>query len=377
MATAEKKALSNYRPGVSGHDPDLEHVQKVAWDLWEEFHGAAPYFFAFSAVASETSYQVRMGVLERVSRKWVPLNSFDFMQCGERARFAHELIKALPVVKGIMSCGSSHNLIPHCVPVVRRHQFNMEKSIKSMKCAPLSFALAMLEWRWDVPRSAGIDARRRIASEIASKYKRMSAVFDRIENAGSQATFSVMERVTAPRLKLVFNLVGVTSKDGEAPVLNAAVHGMKGFFKPYGFHLHINSPDQLRTAVVRVAHAVQFLQSIGVVHNDIRWENIGAADVPQSGKPPRVLLFDFDDAAVMNDAGMVPGMDHLSQREHAPSVVDEHGGEVDVWAMGYLLHSHSHSEQTAVLIALGVDIMARYQTMQIAEVIERLASVEL
>lgn len=87
-----------------------------------------------------------------------------------------------------------------------------------------------------------------------------------------------------------------------------------------------------------------------------------------------MLLFDFDDAFLLDAGQKCPGLDHLSEEEHPLKSQVEHGGEVDVWAIGMLICQHNLSSQIPALRELGVRVMERFESMGIAEVVVILAT---
>jgi len=67
-----------------------------------------------------------------------------------------------------------------------------------------------------------------------------------------------------------------------------------------------------------------------IFHRDIRWPNI----IKRAGDPTRWFLIDWDEAATPPTVAAI----HLDKRCHAPTVfLNNHGSEVDVWAVGMLL----------------------------------------
>jgi serine/threonine protein kinase len=67
-----------------------------------------------------------------------------------------------------------------------------------------------------------------------------------------------------------------------------------------------------------------------IYHRDIRWENI----VKSGDDPKKWFLIDWDDASTPPTVAAK----HLDPRTHAPSVFgDNHGPEVDIWAVGQLI----------------------------------------
>ena len=81
---------------------------------------------------------------------------------------------------------------------------------------------------------------------------------------------------------------------------------------------------------LELLRALQLLRERKVVHNDIRLENV----IVHQG---HFLLIDFDDAAIMDEHRHVPGITHLLQPNHAPTITVEHGPEVDVWGLGFAI----------------------------------------
>jgi serine/threonine protein kinase len=67
-----------------------------------------------------------------------------------------------------------------------------------------------------------------------------------------------------------------------------------------------------------------------IFHRDIRWPNI----VKRADDPTKWVLIDWEDAA----APPTLAAKHLDKNHHAPAVFkDNHGPEVDIWAVGMLI----------------------------------------
>ena len=106
---------------------------------------------------------------------------------------------------------------------------------------------------------------------------------------------------------------------------------VKAHFIPFGNRILIENEQQLLTCVLTIARAVQHLHSIGTVHNDIRWDNIMESD-------GIYFLVGFDDACCLSEeTSTCPPLNHLSSNEHSPLSFQEHGREVDCWAIGHIL----------------------------------------
>ena len=65
-------------------------------------------------------------------------------------------------------------------------------------------------------------------------------------------------------------------------------------------------------------------------HRDIRWPNI----IRNASNSSKWFLIDWDDASTPPTMAAI----HLNPRTHSPAVFkDNHGAEVDIWAVGKLL----------------------------------------
>ena len=96
-----------------------------------------------------------------------------------------------------------------------------------------------------------------------------------------------------------------------------------------------------------------------------------------------IFLIDFDDAFLSQDRPSVcPPITHLSVEEHAPNINEIHGAEVDVFAVGKLLHrklSEIHGRGSSELqdcfkdiSQYAQDIMKNYKSLLCADVIAQL-----
>jgi hypothetical protein len=73
---------------------------------------------------------------------------------------------------------------------------------------------------------------------------------------------------------------------------------------------------------------------IPIFHRDIRWPNI----IKRADDPTKWFLIDWDDATQAPTIAAI----HLDRNCHAPRVFfNDHGPEVDVWAIGMLLIERS------------------------------------
>jgi hypothetical protein len=360
--TVEEKPVWMYKEGVMGSDPDMENLKKVDFNNWKNLYGDCPFIICFSVIADPTIFKLRMGAIEFASKQNVELYSCDLKVPGARAKFAFKLFQMLPVLKAIIE-GSKTALIP-MIPMTR-HSSNRSivKNIQAIQCPTLGVVLVEKEWSF-----VGVVN----LNTIMADFTRMSKVFDRIGDNNLHDRFGVMKRVLHEDLR--FHTVGIlTSVNGAVAVdPTSGTIGMKGFFAPYGVPFNPITIQQLLKVTLSVALIVQFLQELNIVHNDIRWSNICAVETPTPGKAVRMMLFDFDDAIALNNNELCPGLHHLSKEEHPLKSELNHGGEVDVWAVGMLIDQHTLSCTFPPLKQFGERIMTEFETITIAEVVETL-----
>mmetsp|Transcript_23790 Transcript_23790/g.32721 ORF Transcript_23790/g.32721 Transcript_23790/m.32721 type:complete len:587 (+) Transcript_23790:54-1814(+) len=360
--TVEEKPLKMYKQGVMGSDPEFENLQKIDFANWEKLYGDTPYIICFSVIADHSIFLVKMGAIEFRSRQNVELYRCDLRMPGARAHFAFKVVQMLPVLKAIIE-GSSTALIPMIRVTTHSRDRAITKTIQAIQCPAIGSVL--VEKEWECP---GVQDMPLI---ILCQFQRMNLVFDRIGDNNIHERFGVIRRITYDNLS--FHTIGLRIEGNTAVVEPRSHHiGMKGFFSPYGIAFNPVTLDQLLQALLSVALIVQFLQRLRIVHNDIRWKNLCAVEVPETGKPLRMLLFDFDDAFALETNVQCPGFSNLSLEEHPLKSQVPHGGEVDVWAIGMLISQHKLSGQLPALQHLGNRIKADFETMSIEDIIESL-----
>jgi hypothetical protein len=59
------------------------------------------------------------------------------------------------------------------------------------------------------------------------------------------------------------------------------------------------------------------------------------------------VLVDYDLLSVVNEKGRVSGISGLNPHSHAPTIMEEHGSEVDFWGLGYLMSTIVVSPQVS------------------------------
>ncbi|XP_024530679.1 uncharacterized protein LOC9646722 [Selaginella moellendorffii] len=94
-----------------------------------------------------------------------------------------------------------------------------------------------------------------------------------------------------------------------------------------------NGPE-LVEALLDTIKALEHLHKLGWMHRDVRWPNIR-----RSFDTGTWWLIDLDDAAM---SPQLSAPKHLAAASHAPELSlgsGEHGKEVDIWSLGYLIRS--------------------------------------
>ena len=107
-----------------------------------------------------------------------------------------------------------------------------------------------------------------------------------------------------------------------------------------------------------------------IVHRDIRWPNL----VQSRENPSHWILVDWESSSKL------PTTAHsdFSHHSHPDRVFqDNHGPEVDIWAIGHLLTDAANliSSYPQEIINFGADIKSNYMTMTLREVEEKLTIV--
>ena len=106
-----------------------------------------------------------------------------------------------------------------------------------------------------------------------------------------------------------------------------------------------------------------------IFHRDIRWPNV----IKSADDPGKWILIDWD------DAGTPPTLaaKHLDPHTHAPAVFDDnHGSEVDVWAVGMLIKDSSRSMPGFPSELLRVGEAMQSGTLDVPECIERIIALK-
>ena len=289
----EDKAISNYQRGVPKKDPVLDLVSKAPWDTWEQFYGSLPFYFGYTSIGGPNEIVLSIGVLVKATRSFESLLTKRIDRALERAEFAIGLVKLFPVVAEVARLAQ---LIsgPHWV--IEKFDYTLIVRKKMTIAFENNIALFRKEW---------IFASREIAHAF---YTKLTEVFAKIK------TFEP----SLPVIRLHSNLHWDETL-------------VRGYFTPYGKQLSIEDESELLRIMVRVAEVVLALHNLGVIHNDIRWDNIVKTD-------DDICIVDFDDAFCFSESQpKCPALNHVGADNHSVLSFQPHGSEVDRWSLANLL----------------------------------------
>jgi hypothetical protein len=96
VVLGEDKTFANYQMGVLGKDPVRDLESKAPWDSWEQFYGTIPYYFAYTCLGQSSKVELTVGVMDKESRKFLPLFSNNILSPTERPLFSASLLRMFP-----------------------------------------------------------------------------------------------------------------------------------------------------------------------------------------------------------------------------------------------------------------------------------------
>lgn len=357
-----EKPRDVYVPEVIGKDPAAENIHKTRFEDWKQCYGNLPYIFAYDAVGSSGRVDFNFGVLDSNTRSFVNLYSGDIAHYRNRAEFVLVLFKLLPVLKAVITGAASA-----VTPMYQQLQ-SWSHGAKIRKIVAMLYfegeSIVEKKWEWMI-RSGEPD---RAAAEAYEMCVRLQSVFQVLDAAGTDHEgFRLFKSVNCGSDRNIHR-TGI-KMDGNNPVASGDNEpiGLKGFFSPRALPISVDANDEsYLTLVLNVARCVSFLHKVNIVHNDIRRQNIGMAPDQSEGNLS-IVLFDYDDAyCLTEEVPVCPPLIHLSLDEHPKKSHENHGKEVDVWAIGHLL---SRGIPGA---ALGNEIKENFESLTVEQVIDRL-----
>jgi len=122
--------------------------------------------------------------------------------------------------------------------------------------------------------------------------------------------------------------------------------------KPRGINEGPTTLSDVRNAIVCVLETLIVLHDTEpkIFHRDIRWPNI----IQNASNKWKWFLIDWEDASTAPTTAVA----HMNHQTHAPQVkLDNHGAEVDLWGVGYLIISSTVQDLPESLNNFGKRLM--------------------
>ena len=300
--------LGEEKTYTSNGDPIFDLNVKAPWDSWEMFYGTLPYYFAYSCRGGPNAIDLQVGVMDKASRQFFPLFSHNIFNRESRALFSLDLLKLLPVVKEVSThlrqiAGRNWKVVKHLTGLTTTVSTVIVQNQPVLKKEWLLFTSSV---------------------EQEAFQRRLGTVFECIKSLPDSDV-------------LLMKLQGELHVPPSSSTL-------RGYFVPYGKLIQVPDEASLVSVVICLARSLRVLHGAGIVHNDIRWDNV----MEDGGK---FFLVDFDEAYVLTDgSARCPPLPNLSTREHCSKSFEPHKYEVDCWALGRLILTSNpntaHSEDT-------------------------------
>ena len=347
----EDKLRKNYLPGVYKHDPVVENVAKTPWNAWNDFFHQAPYIFAYSAIGDNSSIDTTIGALDPNTRQFVPIHrSLNILNNpADRVELFMLCVMLFPVILQLHAIIRNSPTQIHYNIEDQRRIMGVDVNVKKSPYSRENVIYFHKEWTFPLT----------CIDRAQIFYQKLQLIFTRLQNHRSFVHLSNVSRFGIDE-----NVVKAT-------------------FEPYGIRVPISAINELLYYVLQICEALMLLHSEGVIHNDIRWDNIL---LPRVGEK-QIFLIDFDDAFIMeNPDSRCPPIPHLSVEEHAPNINEDHGPEVDIFAIGKLILNKLSEIQRGVSPNLETPfqdisqfahlIIQNYKTILIPEIITRIQSLK-
>ncbi|KAG8981312.1 hypothetical protein FRB93_008736 [Tulasnella sp. JGI-2019a] len=262
------------QPGYAGKHPRVELIQKMAWT-----YDPAPYVLGCWAIGMEvTLCAIHPAAPEPIA---ITLGVFDLSLKINRIMHAIRMINICSFLQPLRDLIGDH--ATESLPIQRETKIitPSDKSIKKQYVGP----------------------------------NRQSSV------QYLHKMYQILEVKRAPNVDKIL-----------AFYFDDPTHGSVLYLAPRGDNRFPTTIIEVVQAVISVLEVLQVIHQPPVLlHRDIRWPNI----VKSLADSSKWILIDWEDASE------APTFAHsdLEPNSHAPSVMqDNHGPEVDIWSVGYLLH---------------------------------------
>jgi hypothetical protein len=345
----EDKLRTNYKSGELGRDPELENEIKTPWNHWEDIYFRAPYILSYTAIGDNDSIDTTIGALDPLTRKFVKLHELSL----------NILKNGLGTTELIVLCVKLFPVAIQLHNIIRQNPINYDsqdmKQLMEMNDVIVEKSLLIRNnvyfqktWKFRTEDVANIF------------FNRMDRIFGKLQDhpcfvhLSSDFHFHVDKDLT-----------------------------VKAVFEPYGNRIVVSDLKELIYYFIQICEALKQLHSLGIVHNDIRWDNILTQKV--DGQEKEIFLIDFDDAFELESpTSKCPPLVYLSVEEHAANIFEAHGIEVDTFAVGKLFLKKLNDLQGGGNVPpvpfkavndLAQRIMKEFKTLEINFILQQLTSI--
>ena len=266
LITGEETCRSEYDGGIIPfrHNEFLESL--TPWGEWTHWQGSMPYHFAYHALADDSCWVV-LGVLDPGTKRFIELQSYNFEVEEERVRFALDLVKLLPVVKGLIGEGRSAKKLIFKTP---------QESETALYVRTISPCVFESKIRFEILWEFGD------LVSLMEFFTRIQHILNLLAPGSMEyedhAEFTFL-RYSAPFYQMTYD---------------ESMYELRTCFEPVGFALEFHSARCIASAMLAICKMVIMLHSKNIVQNELAWKNI------RTTSDGKVFLLSFDNAVVVS-----------------------------------------------------------------------------
>mmetsp|Transcript_11102 Transcript_11102/g.33259 ORF Transcript_11102/g.33259 Transcript_11102/m.33259 type:complete len:484 (+) Transcript_11102:2291-3742(+) len=291
-------------------------VSKTPFAAWHQHYGNLPFVFAYAMSGADAGRVLfEIGVLSSKEHRWRPLfDAIDLMQGTGRAKMLTWSLRVLPYLCKTAKYLSEQDDLANLNWTKQGRSYD-GRTDRCLSLVTINGEVNVQK-RWTFKGPTASEDSGAFSEKLGSIYRQLAA------REGDQQP---------PIACAVPNHFIHVSSDKKS------VHG---YFAPHGFVLSTMTLDDGEASFALAKglfHILQYLRQRQVIHHDLRPDNI-ICTTPALKTDSKFLAIDFDDAEIVPaGAATVPGRIGLNVDSHAPNIVEEHGYEVDVWGVGFIL----------------------------------------
>ena len=328
----EDKTEANFKKNILGHDPAVDLEDTTPFEDWSDVFGDdVPFIFGYTCVGSTKGAVFVFGLIDRSSEKFHPLHEpLNLFNPVQRARAAEYMMLIRPWLVELYSRIQKSYHAAAFEPLTRRH-LSPPVTITIQPRVRNKARIVEKQWLFASP-------------ELAEKLRtHITNVFQALNNS------------------LDFQLTSagvIISRDNNCCV--------KGFFRPYGSPCILTCAEEVERCALCILQTIVTMRTKGVVHNDLRLANIITV---KSENKVQYVIIDFDYAQIVDERGLCGALKegHLNDSTHCPDTFKEHGSEVDLWSLGFMLQQEM-SLNIPGISGVGVAIQSGYRSLSLEQV---------